>query len=319
MSDTEFDPETQVILKSIEELDSRHAEEKKHYENIFQVSKLFNLGQQVFKKRIAEAVNKKRIKKEVKKERDELDDRHEKEKSKLLFSENDEIILDKLSLVEKESIPSAETAVVEEKKENQANEKGESVQVETSKLSKTAKRRLKKEQEEKERKNRIKAAIDEENEKFLRGELTPQAIEKERLNNLLKQNGLKRKSVPSDGDCMFSSLAHQLKPQRPRISVEELREIAADHLLKNRDQFAAFLESDIELYCQKLVNEPIWGGQIELTALAAALETRIRVLQAESPNELFFGEEKHAEKLITIIYCRNLYASGEHYDSVDSI
>merc|ERR1712037_733071 len=131
-----------------------------------------------------------------------------------------EIILDKLSLVEKESIPSAETAVVEEKKENQANEKGESVQVETSKLSKT-KRRLKKEQEEKERKNRIKAAIDEENEKFLRGELTPQAIEKERLNNLLKQNGLKRKSVPSDGDCMFSSLAHQLKPQRPRISVEE--------------------------------------------------------------------------------------------------
>merc|ERR1712037_80978 len=176
---TEFDPETQVILKSIEELDSRHAEEKKHYENIFQ-------------KRIAEAVNKKRIKKE----------------------------------------------------------------------------------EEKERKNRIKAAIDEENEKFLRGELTPQAIEKERLNNLLKQNGLKRKSVPSDGDCMFSSLAHQLKPQRPRISVEELREIAADHLLKNRDQFAAFLESDIELYYQKLVNEPIWGGQIELTALAAALETR---------------------------------------------
>jgi len=295
-------------IKSLlpEELDSRHAEEKKHYENIFQ-------------KRIAEAVNKKRIKKEVKKERDELDDRHEKEKSKLLFSENDEIILDKLNLVEKESIPSAETAVVEEKKENQANEKGESVQVETSKLSKTAKRRLKKEQEEKERKNRIKAAIDEENEKFLRGELTPQAIEKERLNNLLKQNGLKRKSVPSDGDCMFSSLAHQLKPQRPRISVEELREIAADHLLKNRDQFAAFLESDIELYCQKLVNEPIWGGQIELTALAAALETRIRVLQAESPNEQFFGEEKHAEKLLTIIYCRNLYASGEHYDSVDSI
>ena len=156
-------------IKSLfpEELDSRHAEEKTHYENIFQVSELFNLGQQVFfKKRIAEAVNKKRIKKEVKKERDELDDRHEKEKSKLLFSENDEIILDKLSLVEKESIPSAETAVVEEKKENQPNERGESVQVETSKLSKTAKRRLKKEQEEKERKNRIKAAIDEERSQF---------------------------------------------------------------------------------------------------------------------------------------------------------
>ena len=94
----------------------------------------------------------------------------------------------------------------------------------------------------------------------------------------------------------------------------------------------------IELYCQKLVNEPIWGGQIELTALAAALETRIRViqvrpksfsidrffnavfLQAESPNELFFGEEKNdEERLLTIIYCRYLYASGEHYDSVEAI
>ena len=94
-----------------------------------------------------------------------------------------------------------------------------------------------------------------------------------------------------------------------------------------------------ELYCQKLVNEPIWGGQIELTALAAALETRIRViqvrpklfsnwqisqcrlfLQAESPNELFFGEEKKdEEKLLTIIYCRHLYASGEHYDYVEAI
>jgi hypothetical protein len=44
---------------------------------------------------------------------------------------------------------------------------------------------------------------------------------------------------------MFSSLAHQLKPQRPKISIEELRVIAAEHLLKNRDQFAAFLETEI--------------------------------------------------------------------------
>jgi len=155
-----------LLIKSLlpEELDSRHVEEKSHYEDLFQVWELFirNLGKIALQKRIADAVNKKRIKKEVKKERDELDDRHEKEKSKLLFSENDEIILDKLSLVDKESISSAEAPVVEEKKENQPNEKEESAQVETSKLSKTAKRRLKKEQEEKERKNRIKAAIDEE-------------------------------------------------------------------------------------------------------------------------------------------------------------
>ncbi|CAG5085103.1 Oidioi.mRNA.OKI2018_I69.PAR.g10809.t1.cds [Oikopleura dioica] len=301
----DFNPETQIVIKSIslllEELDDRHAKETKYYEDIFQ-------------KRISEAVNKKRIKKEVKKERDDLDDRHEKEKSRLLFSENDEIILAKLSLEEKESIADSKGEESEKSEETNAQVEKE------SKLSKTAKRRLKKEQEEKERKERIKAAIDEENEKFLRGELTPAAVEKERLNNLLKQNGLKRKSVPSDGDCMFSSLVHQMKKNRPRISVEELREIAAEHLLKNKEQFAAFLESDIELYCQKLVNEPIWGGQIELTALAAALETRIRVIQAESPNELFFGEEKNdEEKLLTIIYCRHLYASGEHYDSVEAI
>ena len=36
-----------------------------------------------------------------------------------------------------------------------------------------------------------------------------------------------------------------MKKNRPRISVEELREIAAEHLLKNKEQFAAFLESDI--------------------------------------------------------------------------
>ena len=106
-------------------------------------------------------MNKKRIKKEVKKERDDLEDRHEKEKSRLLFSENDEIILAKLSLEEKEEESIEVSKEAESEKNEEAKAQVEKVVVE-SKLSKTAKRRLKKEQEEKERKERIKAAIDEE-------------------------------------------------------------------------------------------------------------------------------------------------------------
>ena len=81
----------EVVITSIEDLDERHLVELSFYEKQFQAE-------------IIAATNKKRAKKDVKKRRDEIIDRQEAEKSKLLFSEDDQITLEKLCLEEKEPV-----------------------------------------------------------------------------------------------------------------------------------------------------------------------------------------------------------------------
>ena len=80
---------TEIVISSIDDLDERHASELAFYERQFQAE-------------IASATNKKRTKKDVKKRRDEILDRQEAERSKLLFSEDDQITLEKLCLEDKE-------------------------------------------------------------------------------------------------------------------------------------------------------------------------------------------------------------------------
>lgn len=62
----------------------------------------------------------------------------------------------------------------------------------------------------------------------------------------------------------------------------------------------------------QLVNESVWGGQVEIIALSRALKVKIRVLQAEAPNQLVFGDNGDE---ITIIFYRFKCSLGEHYDS----
>lgn len=85
----------EIVITSIEDLDERHLVELAFYEKQFQAE-------------ILAATNKKRAKKDVKKRRDEIIDRQEAEKSKLLFSEDDQITLEKLCLEDKEPVKDVE-------------------------------------------------------------------------------------------------------------------------------------------------------------------------------------------------------------------
>ena len=93
--------ENEVIISSIEDLDNRHKLELDFYEAGFQTA-------------IQDAVNKKRAKKDVKKQRDAITDRHETEKGKFLFSEDDQIILEKLNLNSEEAGDTPKEATPEE-------------------------------------------------------------------------------------------------------------------------------------------------------------------------------------------------------------
>ena len=103
---------------------------------------------------------------------------------------------------------------------------------------------------------------------------------------LLAGRGLKLHEVPSDGDCMFASVAHQLGKA---LSVADLRKKTGEELRKNKSAYWPFLsrcfvwpsinhrsthalspktgepfnDAEYDNYCKLMESTPAWGGQVQ--------------------------------------------------------
>jgi hypothetical protein len=93
-----------------------------------------------------------------------------------------------------------------------------------------------------------------------------------------------------------------------------------------RDQFEPFLlpedesedpEQHFEKYCFTLETTAAWGGHLELTALAAALQRQIKVHAVGMPT-VTIGDEYAGEgkaPALELCYLRHAFGLGEHYNS----
>lgn len=73
-----------------------------------------------------------------------------------------------------------------------------------------------------------------------------------------------------------------------------------------------------EEYCERVVSSADWGGQLELRALACALETPIHVFSAAS-DVIAMGHEfdaAGARPPLQLTYHLHYYTLGEHFNSV---
>ncbi|XP_022834380.1 OTU domain-containing protein 6B [Spodoptera litura] len=186
------------------------------------------------------------------------------------------------------------------------------------KISKAQKRRDKKSQQEKERDELIKQQEQENRH-------GPRNIELQEINNKLKERGLKIFMIPSDGDCLYKAVSHQLSIIKQKdVSVDELRGSAAKYIRHNKGDFLPFMthpdtfemltDEDFEEYCDKLENTKVWGGQVEVRALSNSLQCPITIIQATGPGSIDQGDEYEKPPLI-ITYHRHMYGLGEHYNS----
>ncbi|KAF9809470.1 hypothetical protein SFRURICE_020767 [Spodoptera frugiperda] len=186
------------------------------------------------------------------------------------------------------------------------------------KISKAQKRRDKKSQQEKERDELIKQQEQENRH-------GPRNIELQEINNKLKERGLKIFMIPSDGDCLYKAVSHQLAIIKQKdVSVDELRESAAKYIRQHKGDFLPFMthpdtfemltDEDFEEYCDKLENTKVWGGQLEVRALSNSLQCPITIIQATGPGSIDQGDEYEKPPLI-ITYHRHMYGLGEHYNS----
>lgn len=185
-----------------------------------------------------------------------------------------------------------------------------------AKVSRAQKRRSKKESEEKERDKRIQ-------EQEEQNKTGPRVKEINSIKELLKGQGLQLYTIPADGNCLYCAVNHQLQIKgKEHYTVEQLREITANFMRENKDDFIPFMYNDseeplndeqFEQYCKNIATTKFWGGQIELKALSNALKCPIKIIQASGPPTIQ-GEDFQGPPLI-LTYHRHLYRLGEHYNS----
>lgn len=143
----------------------------------------------------------------------------------------------------------------------------------------------------------------------------PEAIrqrdESASIDEQLNRRGLELRSIPSDGNCLFASLVDQSSG----FSIRQLRQLIADYLREHRNEFEPFIETDYDLYCEKLAKENIWGGQVELQISAKILHRSIEIIQGNGDEPIRIPYPSLSEPPIVITYHRYLYTNGEHYNS----
>lgn len=190
----------------------------------------------------------------------------------------------------------------------------------TSKVSRAEKRRSKKVIQMRER----QALIEEHDIKNIGG---TRHIETQTLVKKLKNLGLVIFDIPSDGNCLYSAIVHQLKEVCGKtFTVPEIRTKTSDFLKCNKDDFIPYLshpdtgemltDQQFNEYCYQVANSVQWGGEIELRALSHIFKIPIKVIQAEGSDITIGIEYTNCNKILILVFHRHMYGLGEHYNSV---
>ena len=135
--------------------------------------------------------------------------------------------------------------------------------------------------------------------------------------------------IKADGDCLFSSVNHQLALQRlapdmasldiPAYSVSALRKLAVDYMQAHADDFAPFIHDEeatsFDDYLFKMANTSVWGSQLELQALSHQLKVTFIIYNDGTP--IHIGREQFpSTNPLSLTFHRHFCALGDHYNSV---
>ncbi|KAK7737912.1 OTU protein [Cytospora paraplurivora] len=157
--------------------------------------------------------------------------------------------------------------------------------------------------------------------------------ERERMQGAFGRNGLVEREIRPDGHCLFSAVADQLQQRGVPLGGEgegegeaepgyrTVRRRAAGYIGEHGDDFAGFLEEDLESYVRKMRDTAEWGGQLELLAVANVYGVEIHVVQDGQtevirPTEATATGGEDEKKRIWLAYYRHGYGLGEHYNSL---
>lgn len=189
----------------------------------------------------------------------------------------------------------------------------------SQRVSKAQKRRDKKAKQEKAK----QAEIMEQAEINKTG---PRATELKLIKSILKSRDLMLYPIPSDGDCLYNAIKHQLMVtgRTPVIDTQKLRMITAEYIQENKQVLIFYMsnpatgecltDDEFTDYCESIKRAATWGGQIEIKAMSNALKVPIEVLQSSGPPTIQ-NDENFSGPPLVLTFHRFMYSLGEHYNS----
>ncbi|OMH84125.1 OTU domain-containing protein 6B [Zancudomyces culisetae] len=164
-------------------------------------------------------------------------------------------------------------------------------------------------------------------------------LESAAIKNTLKQDNLRMYEIKADGHCLYSAISYVLKAEKNKeYSVSELRRIAGDYIRDNMNDFAPFMDIDMDdeqaflEHIDEIKYTALWGGQIEITALSQALGIEIHIYSASNDyyssgaggykcTVLKIGEGSErgtteSGEAVKLSFHKHAYGLGEHYNAV---
>ncbi|KAF4664429.1 hypothetical protein FOZ61_000816 [Perkinsus olseni] len=137
----------------------------------------------------------------------------------------------------------------------------------------------------------------------------------------LAEAGLRIREVQNDGNCMFRSFADQLgyDADGPK-DYKNARKAAVQYIRRHESISEPFMEPGVTtaVYSQRMQNDKVWGGNIELQALSQHYRVNVVVLQlsqhAYEASELQMIEMKNFDDSAPCVLLS--YHDGLHYNSV---
>ena len=162
--------------------------------------------------------------------------------------------------------------------------------------------------------------------------------ERNRMAEEILKHKLVEMPVAANGHCLYLAVADQLKQLKVDLRPESVaglkdgdashpeedyrlvRIAAADYISKHSDDFVPFLEKPLDEYIREVRDTGIWGGQIELLALAKTYNVTFNVLQADGrPEKISSGDENDEQPEAWLAYYRHGFGLGEHYNSLHTL
>ena len=119
-----------------------------------------------------------------------------------------------------------------------------------------------------------------------------------------------RQVVPADNSCLFTSVNFAVNNGKLDLkSAPSMRElissIVSGDIIKYNEAFLGRANKD---YCEWIMNENSWGGAIEIAILSEHYKLEIDVVDTQTVRIDKFGEDKHYNTRILLLY------DGVHYD-----
>lgn len=95
---------------------------------------------------------------------------------------------------------------------------------------------------------------------------------------------------------------------------KEVRKAAVDYIKKNRNEYEPFMDENttIDKYCDLMSLNAVWGGQMELNALAKAYKFNLIVHKIDSPS---MGHVFHSP-IGSVATIHLSFHMGSHYNSI---